>query len=516
MKSTFRPLGLILAAAVLAACAKNPVTGREELRFFSEQDEIRLGTENYGPAQQDSGGRYLLDAELEAYVRQVGMRIAKASDRPQLPYEFVVVNESVPNAWAMPGGKISVNRGLLLELKSEAELAAVLGHEVVHAAARHGAHSMETGMLLQGGALLIGMAAADKRYGDLVGMGAFVGAGMLAMKYGRDNELEADRYGITYMLRAGYDPGAAVGLQETFVRLSKDKKPNWLEGMFASHPPSQERVDANRAQAAALPHGLKTGEAEYQRRIAAIVKSRSAYAAADEGRKALAKGDARAALAAADKALAIEPREALFHGLRGDALLKLGTTDRAELAYDEAIRRNPDYYQFHLNRGLMRYGKGDRAAAQAGFERSMALRPTDVAAYNLGLISQETGQTDKAIAYLKSAAGSGDVGRRANLLLARLEAPRNPGAYLKIDTRQDTDGRLLLLVKNASPVRLTNVNLATRHVEGLFNVKKSAQINVSGAIAPGETRTVPTDWNLKQMGVGLDKIEAAATRASPE
>ena len=97
-----------------------------------------MGSQNYGPARQSQGGDYFIDPELTAYVQSVGNKLAAVSDR-KLPYEYTVLNDSVPNAWAMPGGKIAFNRGLLYELNSEAELAAVMGHEMVHAAARHGA-----------------------------------------------------------------------------------------------------------------------------------------------------------------------------------------------------------------------------------------------------------------------------------------------------------------------------------------------------------------------------------------
>ena len=140
---------LALAAILLGSCAVNPVTGQRELGFISEQRELTIGAEQYSPSQQSQGGQFSVDPELTAYVQGVGQRLAEVSDR-QLPYEFVVLNNSVPNAWALPGGKIAVNRGLLTELNNEAELAAVLGHEIVHAAARHGAQAMERGMLLLG------------------------------------------------------------------------------------------------------------------------------------------------------------------------------------------------------------------------------------------------------------------------------------------------------------------------------------------------------------------------------
>ena len=131
---------LALTAVMLGSCAVNPVTGQRELGFISEQRELTIGAEQYSPSQQSQGGQFSVDPELTDYVQGVGQRLAEVSDRP-LPYEFVVLNNSVPNAWALPGGKIAVNRGLLSELNNEAELAAVLGHEIVHAAARHGAQA---------------------------------------------------------------------------------------------------------------------------------------------------------------------------------------------------------------------------------------------------------------------------------------------------------------------------------------------------------------------------------------
>ncbi len=138
--------------AAFTGCVINPVTGNRELALVSADQEVAIGEQQYAPSRQMQGGDYALDPGLTTYVRGVGQKLAAVSDR-ELPYEFVVLNSSVPNAWALPGGKIAVNRGLLTELHSEAELAAVLGHEIVHAAARHGALAMQRGLLLQGALL---------------------------------------------------------------------------------------------------------------------------------------------------------------------------------------------------------------------------------------------------------------------------------------------------------------------------------------------------------------------------
>ncbi len=134
----------------------------------------------------------------------------------KLPFEFTVLDNSVPNAWALPGGKIAVNRGLLTALDNEAELAAVLGHEITHALARHGAQAQERGTLMKGGlvAAQIGavLGGVDERASGLLLGGASVGTQLITMKYGREAELQADMYGTELMKAAGYDPQAAVTL----------------------------------------------------------------------------------------------------------------------------------------------------------------------------------------------------------------------------------------------------------------------------------------------------------------
>ena len=123
-------------AVLLSACATNPVTGKKELSFVGEDWELAVGKEQYSPGRQSQGGDYNADPRIEAYVNSIGQKLAAVSDR-KLPYEFKVLNSSVPNAWALPGGKIAINRGLLLEMQTEAELAAVLGHEIVHLSLIH-------------------------------------------------------------------------------------------------------------------------------------------------------------------------------------------------------------------------------------------------------------------------------------------------------------------------------------------------------------------------------------------
>lgn len=383
MRSVTRILILFILSWGVSACSVNPVTGQSELQLVSPKEEIAMGEKNYVPLQQSEGGTYEVDKELTAYVNQVGKKITAVSDR-QLPYEFVVINNSVPNAWALPGGKIGVNRGLLVELNNEAELAAVLGHEVVHAAARHSAKKIETGMAMSLGLVVLGISQRDSKWGQAAMVAGGVGVALLGQKYSRDDELEADKYGVQYMVKAGYDPYAAVTLQETFVRLAKANNPSWLDGLFASHPPSEERVTANRKYAKALYHpGLTLGEQRYKQEIAAIVKSKPAYDKYDQAGNALSKKEFKQANSLIDQAIAIEPREGLFYARKGNIYDVQNNHQAAIKEYDKAVSRNPDFFYFYLKRGLSYKAVGENARAKSDLQKSFTLLPTKQAQQGL-------------------------------------------------------------------------------------------------------------------------------------
>ena len=395
LKTDICKLAVFVLVFILSGCGTNPVTHKRELQLVSESQEISIGQENYAPARQQQGGDYTLDPELTAYVRSVGNKLAAVSDR-QLPYEFVVLNDSVPNAWSLPGGKIAFNRGLLYELNSEAELAAVLGHEIVHAAARHGAQKMETGMLLQGAVMAAGVAAQDKSYANLIVGGAQLSSQLIATKFSRDEESEADLYGMRYMKRAGYDPTAAVTLQETFVRLSKDRSSSFIEGLFASHPPSEARVAANKATLAELGAGGVMGTEIYAQKVARLKATEAAYKAYDDGVKALARGDVGQAAALAKQAVAGEPREARFRELQGDIAMKQNRAEEALGDYQRAIDLQPDYFRPYVQKGAALASLGRRAEAEPYLKRSNELLPTATSFYLLGQLAEARGDVDTA------------------------------------------------------------------------------------------------------------------------
>ena len=508
MACVLRGVILTALAAVMTGCAVNPVTGKNEIAFVSEAQETAIGQKNYGPYRQAQGGDYVVEPELTRYVQSVGQRIVKVSDR-QLPYEFSVINDSSPNAWALPGGKISINRGLLVELDNEAELAAVLAHEVVHAAARHSAQSMERGVFLQGALVATGVALGDSSYRDLGVMGANLGAQLTNQKYGRDDESEADLYGIRYMVKAGYDPAAAVKLQETFVRLAEGRESNWLAGLFASHPPSRARVAANRAQVRALGNpGGEIGEARYQKAIARLKRTKPAYEAYDEARAALKKGQLDTALAKVNRAIRIEPREASFYSLRGEINVAREKGKTALKDLDRAVALNPDYYRPLLVRGMARRQVGALSGASSDLERSVALLPTAEGYYGLGRVAQLSGKSDQAVGYFRRAATSdSQAGALAGKQLARLDLKDNPSRYVEAKLGLGQDGYLVVRVSNNAGLAVKGVRVVVGVPVG-GGIREKASYRLDRPLAAGRTVQLRTD--LGPMSVDTARRYAAA------
>ena len=207
-------LPVLLIAVATVTCARNPATGKRELMLVSESQEIAMGQEN-DPAIVAQMG-LVADSGLQRYVRDLGMALAKKSERPNLPWSFRVLDDPTINAFAVPGGFIYVTRGILAHMNSEAELVMVLGHEVGHVTARHSAAQMSQQQLAQVG-LMTGMVLAPElaQYAQA----AQQGLGMLFLKFGRDDERQSDELGLRYMLRTGHDPRQAP---QMFTMLTRE------------------------------------------------------------------------------------------------------------------------------------------------------------------------------------------------------------------------------------------------------------------------------------------------------
>jgi predicted Zn-dependent protease len=222
----------------MAGCATNPATGEREISLIGEGQEIEMGRQ---ADQQIAASLGLYgDADLQAYVQALGERLAAASERPDLPWTFRVVDDPTVNAFALPGGFIYVTRGIMAHLRSEAELAGVLGHEIGHVTARHTVSQMSRAQLTQLGVGLGMIFVPELRpFGDL----ASTGMQLLFLKYGRDDEREADGLGVRYMTRISYDAGELGDVMLMLERASEmegnsGRVPEWL----STHPDPGNRA----------------------------------------------------------------------------------------------------------------------------------------------------------------------------------------------------------------------------------------------------------------------------------
>ena len=505
MMLTRRLTATLLLLCLISGCAVNPVTGKRELTLVTQDQELAIGAEQYGPAQQSQGGVFRIDPELSRYVNAVGQRLAAVSDR-QLPYEFVVLNNSVPNAWALPGGKIAVNRGLLLELHNEAELAAVLGHEIVHAAARHGANAMQRGLLLQGVVIATALSAADSNYANYIVGGAQIGAQLVTTRYSRDAELEADYYGMQYMARAGFDPSAAIGLQETFVQLSAGRESSWIEGLFASHPPSPDRVAANKMTAQALNATGEINQAQYETQIKSLKNRLPAYQLLDKATALAAKNHLEQAVEAIDQAIESVPEEARFDGLKGEILLSQARYPAAVAAFSTALTKDSSYFAYHLGRGLARAKLGDAQAARVDLEQSIKLLPTALASNELGQMSLANGDLGNAKRYFQAAMGAGGgLGTTASRAFMRLDLEDNPEQYISVAPAMTEAGHLVATVLNRTNLKLTSISV---EFSARVNGQPAQIIRTVAQLAPNAQYQLDSGWQFK----GADQLEAIQIR----
>ncbi len=259
-----------MSAAVVAtviACATNPATGKKQLMLVSEAQEIAMGKE----ADREAVAAYGLypDDAVQAYVGDLGQRLAAASERPGLPWSFKVVDDPSVNAFALPGGFVYVTRGIMAHLRSEAELVAVLGHEIGHVTARHSASQMSEQTLAMGG-LLVGMMVEPElqRFSGL----AQQALGLLFLKFGRDDENQADELGLRYMTRADYDPRQMLevfGVLDSVTRAQGGgRMPDWL----STHPSPGNRIARMKDRiAATTASGSVVERTRYLRRIDGMV-----------------------------------------------------------------------------------------------------------------------------------------------------------------------------------------------------------------------------------------------------
>jgi predicted Zn-dependent protease len=234
-------LMLIVAIAPLTACSTNQATGRSQLNVLSEEQEISIG-EKAEPQFLEEGGGPIPDPAIQQYVSDLGHRLAALSERPDLPWEFHTLNSDMINAFALPGGKVFISRGLMAKMTNEAQLVGVLGHEVGHVTAKHINDRMARQMIVAAIVAGAGVAAqtSDDEYIRILG-GTAAGAGgtLYLLSFSRGQEHESDELGIRYMVKAGYDPRGQVQVMEILNEASGGGGVEWLQ----THPLPESRID---------------------------------------------------------------------------------------------------------------------------------------------------------------------------------------------------------------------------------------------------------------------------------
>ncbi len=243
-RDTLWLFGAGCGAVALSGCATSPVTGKRILVGLSAEQEKAIDAQQ-SPHQfsQDMGA--VQDAALNGYVSSVTVRLQPHVQRPEMPYSTRVLNANYVNAYTFPAGAMGLTRGIMTEMGSEAELAALLGHEMGHVNARHAAQRQGQALVAQVAVVGLAVAAGDSGWAPLVGIGGQIGASALLASYSRDNERESDALGQQYMVAAGYPAQGMVGLHQMLVSGS-ERQPSVLETMFSSHPMSTERVETAR------------------------------------------------------------------------------------------------------------------------------------------------------------------------------------------------------------------------------------------------------------------------------
>ena len=228
---------ILTAFFFLASCAKNPVTGKREVMFMSEQQEVALGKQ-YDPTIVASYGLYE-DEKLQKFINDKGQEMARISHRPQLNYEFKIMDSPVINAFAVPGGYVYFTRGILAHFNNEAEFAGVLGHEIGHITARHSAKQQTNATLAQLG-LMVGV-VASKEFRQFANQ-AQQGLQLLFLKFGRDNESQSDRLGVEYSTKIGYDSHHMANFFKTLHRMrAQNSEAASLPTFLSTHPDPLDR-----------------------------------------------------------------------------------------------------------------------------------------------------------------------------------------------------------------------------------------------------------------------------------
>ncbi len=404
---------LILFILFTVSCAVNPVTGERELMLVSEARELKIGQDSAPSLKWEFGGPYH-DTALELYLGKIVKRLWQNSERPYLPMKFYIQNTSVPNAFALPG-YVAITRGLLSEMENEAQFAAVTGHEIGHVMARHTAQRISR-MTLQQLGLAIGAAALEgKSESDTLLAAGAIGSSLLLLKYDRSQEIQADRLGVKYMSRLGYDPYEAISAHKILQRTVNNylkrlgRYPvggdTFISGLFSTHPRQEVRISEIQAMINQLPPYIIKGDGRFGQvfmdATANIRKINKIYFLYDKAEKYYRERDFSKAENSVREAIGLNSSQAPFYNLLGLIRVQQKSYGEAKKFFRKSLSLDPGYQPSIYGMGLVRYFEKNYKQAIHDFKKSLELYPKHAQShFGLGKSYFRLRQYSTAIPYL--------------------------------------------------------------------------------------------------------------------
>lgn len=372
----------VVTPPVLTGCATNPVTGGKMFAGLSEEQEVALDRQQ-APLQFSNDYGSVQDKALNSYVDGLVKRLGSNAHRPNIPYSGRVLNANYINAYTFPGGSMAATRGIMLELESEDELAALFGHETGHVNARHAAQQQgkKIAANVAVGVATIATAMSDTPYAaPLVGLASQVGASALLAKYSRDDEREADALGLRYANASGYSPQGMVELMD-MLKSQGHGKPSLMQTMFSTHPMSDERyataVNESRSDYASTM-GRPLKRERYMDNTASLRRLKPAIVELQQADAAMAGRNPQAAQQHISSALKIAPNDYCANVMMGKLLLAGKRYPEADRYLSRAVDIYPSEAQAQYLGGISKLANNQPEQALTRFsayDRAMPGNP---------------------------------------------------------------------------------------------------------------------------------------------
>jgi predicted Zn-dependent protease len=394
---------LIVSISFLIGCTtvQDPLTGKPTFTMLSTQQEIEIGQKVVPQAINENDGLYP-DKEVQEYINNLGYKIASKSPR-RVNYQFYLVNSKEVNAFALPGGPVFVNRGLILILDNESELAGVVAHEVGHITARHHAKFLEKtyGMNLLLNVLAI--ITSNSQYQQVIMQVAQISAGLLQLKYSRDQENEADALGVRFTYEAGYDPQGLISTFEKFKSMEKVKAPAWL----LTHPLPEDRIkNVSYLIQTKYPDKLllKKDSETFQTIKKKLISTSASFEAVENAKENIKNKNFPVALSNLNKAVSLYPDNSTAYTYRSLVYYSLKEYQKSYLDSLKAHNIDKSYFLPRLILGASLVKLNQYKEAVLVLEDAKRLIDTNPDLYYfLGVAYQEMGNKTAAVENLKTA-----------------------------------------------------------------------------------------------------------------